>query len=518
MLRQKRSFAVAVCVALGAGATLAAQGTPGPVPGTFQGPSSSQTPYVVPSSSGWESVSIVSVGDPATNGYRMVGIPDGLGALAGRFVGGRYVDTSDFMTVFMNHELGATVGIPRAHGQPGAFVSQWTIALDTLGAARGEDLVQNVQVWDSVSGRHIHSPTAVFGRLCSADLPARNAFYNPATGRGFDGRIFMSGEEVGAEGRGFAHVVTGAQKGTSFELAHLGRFSYENAVAHPNTGDQTVVVGLDDSTPGQIYIYRGTKKFTGNPARMAGLTGGKLYGLRVLDGGDNYRNRPVALENNGAIQGRFVLQDVSVDAVGSGVTLQETSVSRGVTEFARPEDGAWDPTNPGVFYFVTTGASIDGKFQSSKLYKLTFDDVRTRSGGKIELVIDRASLPIPSSPLFPQFDNITVASNGNVFIQEDSGNNPYLSRIWRVNPKTETATELFMSDPALFGATPPAPFNQDEEHSGIIEVTNLVRPASWFQAGRRYFLGVTQAHYPIPGELVEGGQFYLLASPTPLGP
>jgi hypothetical protein len=163
---------------------------------------------------------------------------------------------------------------------------------------------------------------------------------------------------------------------------------------------------------------------------------------------------------------------------------------------------------------VTTGTSLGGRIQSSKLYKLTFDDIGSRLGGKIELVVDRAALPPNGSPLFAQFDNIAVASNGHVFIQEDPGNNAYLARIWRVNPRTETATELFAADPAKFLAPPP-PFNQDEEHSGIIEVTSLVRSASWFQRGRRYLLGVTQAHYPIPGELVEGGQFYMLASPAP---
>jgi hypothetical protein len=464
-------------------------------------------------------VSIISVGDPALNGYRMVGIPDGLGALAGRFNAGRYTDTSRFMTVFMNHELGATAGIPRAHGQPGAFVSQWTLSLDTLSAVRGEDLVQDVFTWNVAGRFHVHDPSAVFGRLCSADLAAPRAFFNPTTRRGFDGRIFLDGEEVGLEGRAWGHVLTGSLKGTSYELPHLGRFSWENAVAHPNTGDRTIVMGLDDSTPGQLYVYRGTKASSGSPVRRAGLVGGKLYGVRVIDGGPNYGGKPVALENNGAIQGRFILQDVSAAAAAaSGAALQDLSMSLKVTEFARPEDGAWDTSNPRVFYFVTTGATIGGKFQSSKLYKLTFDDLQTRSAGRIELVLDRASLPIPNSPLFPQFDNITVGADGMVYVQEDPGNNPYLARTWRVNPKTETAVEIFISDPARFTPPTPAPFNADEENSGIIEVTSHVRSAPWFESGRRYFLGVMQAHYPIAGELVEGGQFYMLASPRPAAP
>jgi len=37
---------------------------------------------------------------------------------------------------------------------------------------------------------------------------------------------------------------------------------------------------------------------------------------------------------------------------------------------------------------------------------------------------------------------------------------------------------------------------QDEESSGIIEVTDLVHSARWFDKGRRYFLADMQAHYP----------------------
>ncbi len=101
-------------------------------------------------------------------------------------------------------------------------------------------------------------------RLCSADLPPHAAFFDPLSGKGFDGRIFMNGEERGDEGRGFAHIVTGAEKGDSYELPALGRFSWENAVPHPAAGDRTIVMGLDDSTPGQVYVYIGTKTSHGS--------------------------------------------------------------------------------------------------------------------------------------------------------------------------------------------------------------------------------------------------------------
>lgn len=502
----------------------AGQIVPGTAPGTFVGPTSSQTPYVVPLSTapGWATAALISVGDPADNGYTMVGIPDGLGVLAGRFSGGRYVDHRRYMTVFMNHELPAGSGIPRAHGQNGAFVSQWTIHLDSLRVTRGEDLIQRVFAWDPATSQHVFAPTAQFGRLCSADLPAVTAFFNPRTGRGFKGRLFMDGEEIGAEGRGVAHIVTGPDKGTSYELPHLGRFSWENSVAHPNTGDNTVVIGLDDSTPGQVYVYVGTKRKTGNPVERAGLVGGKLYGVKVTNGGANYGGGAVTHENNGPIAGTFVLADVTPNPLdptdfgaGSGARLQTRSVARGVTEFARPEDGAWDTRNPRVFYFVVTGATIDGRGQSARLYKLTFDNAANPTGGTIELIVDRAALTPPgqTEPTFAQFDNITVDGDGAILVQEDPGNTPYIAKTWKVNPVTKTATAILQSDPERFGTPPRAPFNVDEESSGIIEVTNLVRSAWWFDKDRRYYLADLQAHYLIPGELVEGGQLYLVASP-----
>ena len=77
-------------------------------------------------------------------------------------------------------------------------------------------------------------------------------------------------------------------------------------------------------------------------------------------------------------------------------------------------------------------------------------------------------------------------------------------------PGTEPGTFI-----GPFALPTPSPFNQDEENSGIIEVTDIVRSANSYEKGRRYFLADTQAHYPIPGELFEGGQLYLIASPKP---
>jgi len=482
--------------------------------GSSTGPSSSQSPFIVPTAPGWDVTSLLTVGDSAKDApYVMVGIPDGLGATAGKIAqNGRYVADDAYITVLMNHEVRPGLGVPRAHGKDGAFVSQWTVHLNSLQVRSGEDLTKRVVTWSN--GAWADTTGSIgFNRFCSADLPARTAFFNPRTGKGFAGRIFMNGEEAGNEGRAFGHVASGDELGTTYELPYLGKFSWENSVAHPNAGDRTIVVGLDDSTPGQVYVYVGEKSMTGNPVERSGLQGGKLYGIKVTNGGANYVGGPVTLESAGSIQGEFALQDVSPFAVGTGAALQSASVAQGVTEFARPEDGAWDTRNPRAFYYVTTGATLGGVAQTARLYKLTFDSISNPTGGRIELVLDSASLIGTDGSAARSFDNITVDGDGNVIVQEDPGNTPYIAKTWKVNPATRQAVQIFESDRDRFVSGSAGFLTQDEENSGVIEVTDIVKRANWYRDDRRYYLGVTQAHYPIAGELVEGGQLYLMASP-----
>ena len=492
--------------------------TPGAVPGTYLGPSTLQTPYVNPTAPGWEVISLLTVGESAQEEfYPMVGIPDGLGALAGKVdEHGNVIADKAYMTVLMNHEIPEGQGSVRVHGQVGAFVSQWTVHLNTLQVKWGQDLIRDVFGWNSnTDGYDLVNGLAEsqLGRLCSADLPAWTGLYNPATGRGFDGRIFMSGEEVGNEGRAFAHVLTGTEKGRSYELAYHGKFSWENIVAHPSSGDKTIVVGLDDSTPGQVYVYVGDKRSSGNPVERAGLHGGRLLGIKVTNGGANYGGGAVARENAGAITGTFVLENVTDVATGTGAVLNSTSITRGVTNFARPEDGQWDTQNPNVFYFVTTGATIDGASQTARLYRLTFNSLTNPTGGTIQLVRDSATLTGTDGQTARTFDNLTVDGDGFVLVQEDPGGSSYIAKTWRINGSTGASVQILESDRSRFISGSPFFLTIDEESSGIIEVTDIMRAANWYEEGRRYFLADMQSHNSLPNPFVQGGQLYLVISP-----
>jgi hypothetical protein len=482
-MNKKQLAAIGAALATAtAGTAFAAQG------GTQAGPSSSQSPYVVPTAKGVKIESLITVGDSVnekwdnSTPYRYVGIPDGQGAF----------DNGDgTFTLLSNHELPGNRGIARDHGAAGSFVSRWTIDKETFEVLDGEDLIKQVATWNG-SGWNAPGSGVALSRLCSADLALRSAFFNPETKRGYPRRILLSGEEAGTEGRGFAHFLGGR----SFEIPAVGKMSFENVVANPGTGNRTVTVSLDDSTPGELYVYAGDKTKRGNAVQRAGLDNGSLFGVAV----EGYPAEDVAA---GIPSGtRFTGFDHGDVRAKSGADLQAESTAGAVTKFRRPEDGAWDPQDPNVFYFVTT-ASFN---EPSRLWRLTFDDARDPGkGGVIDMLLD-------GSEGQRMFDNMTIDARGRrIIIQEDPGNNSYLAAVWSYDVRSDTLTKVAQHDPARFVAGAPGYLGtQDEESSGVIDASQIL--------GRGWYLGNSQIHLAHPdAELVEHGQMWAMYVPDNSG-
>ncbi|MGH2901020.1 MAG: hypothetical protein ACRDMZ_20260, partial [Solirubrobacteraceae bacterium] len=178
------SAGAAVLALAAAPAAVAAVGT------GLKGPSTTTSPYVLPIADGVEVTSLLTVGDlPAGNGYRMVGIPDGLGARRAPTAAGK-------LELFMNQELTSGVGIVRAHGQKGAFVSDYTIDRASLAVNSGQDLMGpgDISYWNYPTGTYGATPSAAspvgsnplflaqlaaFGRFCSGTLSDPGQLYNP---------------------------------------------------------------------------------------------------------------------------------------------------------------------------------------------------------------------------------------------------------------------------------------------------------------------------------------------------
>ncbi|PPD41243.1 MAG: hypothetical protein CTY15_13835 [Methylocystis sp.] len=467
------------------------------------GPSTTTAPYLKPLQPGVSFVSILTAGDavgakPEGGPWRMVGVPDGLGAF----------DNGDgTITVLMDHELKPDAGVARAHGAVGAFISKLVIDKATLRVVSAADLIRGVKVYNVQTGGY-ESSTAPLANLCSADLAGGSAFYDAESKLGHDGRIFLSGEENMPEGRPFAHFVTGAEAGNSYELAFLGNMAFENLVAHPRAGRRTIVAMMDDSHPlGQVYFYVGEKQAAGEAVEKAGLAHGRLYGLK-------FDAAPVEPTDRTPEPARFSLVDLGDVSKLSGKELDALSKAQGVTDFQRPEDGAWHTLDPNRFYFNTT-AAFD---LPSRLWAATFDDfAHPERGGTLRPLLDGSDRLVPkgASERYHMLDNMTVAADGQVFLQEDPGRPGYLPHILQFDPKSGELAALAAFDGSLFGRRGDGGLTDDEESSGIIDVTPLLGSPK-----QRAFLLSAQAHYkfaPQDGkdEIVQGGQLLLMRQDLP---
>ena len=483
------------------------------------GPTTTIMPYLFPSREGVDVTALLTIRDkPAENGYRMVGIPDGLGLIPG----------TDRFTLLMNHELaGAAIGTTRKHGSKGAFVSKWTIERSTLKVLSGEDLItapEKVYTWDATAKKYVAGTTA-FNRFCSADLPDTAAFLNGT--KGTSSRLFMNGEETDS-GRAWAHIATGTNAGESWELPRMGRSPFENLVASPFSKDKTIVIGLDDGSantapvatnfPCQLFIYIGTKQETGNDIERAGLTNGKLYSLRLPRTGGFVTEESNEFGLGDAASGyvasaRFEIVELGTAGDVSGmaqVDIEKDAIAKNVLRMQRIEDGAWDPrvANKNNFYFVTT-ASIT---TNSRLWSLKFDDLDApERGGTLTALLK-------GTEGHRMLDNMCIDAQTRILLQEDPGLTNRLAKVWLYGIDSKAFLEVAYHNPVLFDPDLSSFtiggksyfLTSDEESSGIIDASSVL--------GDGWFLAVVQAHRNIAAtepELVEEGQLLALyVNPT----
>ncbi len=469
---------------------------------TAVGPSTTTEPYLRPSIAGVKLVSVLTAGD-SVGGYRMVGIPDGLGAF--RSGHGEF-------TLLMNHEIPGTAGIARAHGSKGAFVSRWTINPETLKVVKGQDHVpspNHVFTWDATTKSYVKG-TTVWERHCSADLAAPSAYY--AHGRGTQERIFLNGEEVN-EGRAWARIATGVNTGEAWQLPRLGKLAFENCVACPYPQEKTIVAATDDGNldtsptpasgrPSEVYFYIGNKQNQGHPIERAGLTNGSLYGLKISVDGVTVKeeSNQYGLGNatSGYVgKGRFELHNLGDVSGLTGGDLEAASIAADVARLQRCEDGAWDPREKrqNDFYFVTTASATS----NCRLWRLRFDDIEyPENGGTIEILLR-------GDEGHRMLDNVTIDRLGRILMDEDPGGNDRIAKIWLYAIDTREFIQVAAHNPRFFDPDSKKPefITNDEESSGIIDAAHIL--------GEGWFLLDVQSHKASSDpELFEGGQLLAL--------
>jgi hypothetical protein len=494
------------------------------------GPSTASTPYVRPTLPGYETISVLTVDNTGATAddvilkvgggsYGLNGLPDGTGAF----------DNGDgTFTVLVNHEIGSTNGAMRAHGSTGAYVSKLIVSKSTLAVVAGEDLMKQVFGWNSaLQQSNAAAAPFAFTRFCSADLPEPTAFFNAASGLGSSARIFLHGEESGATGWLQATVATGADAGKSYSLGKFnlatnqsglaGIGGWENALANPLAQDKTVVVGTNDGGTGimnnALAVYVGSKQATGSEVEKAGLMNGTLKFVRV---------------NGSAFE--ITDNNTRATAITSGTPFVLSATTS--TVFSRPEDGAWNPQNPNQFYFVTTdrfdqvGDGLGSLVGQTRLWRLNFADIKNPDlGGTIDLLIDGRTV---NGEKVNMLDNIAVnAATGHLLLEEDVGGSPHNGKIWDYDPATDVLVKIAKHDPARFGdrsggvsTAATAPYNNDEEASGIIDITPIMAASSMHRGNPReaWYISSDQAHYGTgtTSAQVEGGQIFVLHEIAPL--
>ena len=474
--------------------------------------------------------------------YLVPGIPDGLGV----------IKNGNSLRVITTHEWSATNAVAAGRTSAGglvsgSFLSDMTYDLKTQKVTKAVDLFKDVVWYDYTTGKYGQTPVAPAGalvkdsfgtlnhsyllnRFCSGSLAPAGSFFDKASGYGFTDAVFLAGEEGGDESRAFATNLTNGQL---VQLPALGLAAWENVIPAPTKGKTTVLMTNEDgsATDSQQWMYVGTKTKTGTWYEKAGFTNGKSYVVAAAAG--------AVVANDAEIRTKYgknkplpiSFAEVNIKANGKDQNIEANA--KGI-EFARVEDGHFDPKKPNDYYFVTTQSDSDPLNKAvaattpnpatptvsrdgGALWRIRFNDVsKPLSGATLELLLDGSESIYMSKP-----DNISVDSFGNVLIQEDPGNNAHLARIvsYRISDGKVGTIAQFKAE--YFTSTGASFITQDEESSGIVDVTTELRTSKSDTAS--YYMFVAQIHAtpakarpdldPADATLakaVEGGQWYIL--------
>lgn len=230
------------------------------------------------------------------------------------------------------------------------------------------------------------------------------------------GPLYLSGGEWGGNSKGV--FMTSPLKNAddaqfASMLPAMGQWSVENAVAIGKDafpGKTIVFIGDDTSDnevpSGQLAMYMGDH---------GDLTGGKLYGLKVVSEGISY-------EMDMAEGQEYDVEFVEYEQ-RTYEELEAESREKGITGFSRVEDIDWrkgSAENNREIYFAVTGRKKDALLNKGTFYGRVYKvvlDANDPTKAKITCVLDGDKLE-GKAKAFHSPDNILVTEN-YVYIQED---------------------------------------------------------------------------------------------------
>lgn len=488
--------------------------------------------YVLSKNAAVDIKAIATVGDSVT-GTMVRGIPDGMGA---------YDNGRGGISLLSVHEISTSNAFAlkgKSSTAPwGTSITKFTVSKNTNAVTNVQNFMQKVNFYNYTTGKYQETPAGAapvgataglfdwgISRFCSATYAAAGTFIH--NGVGYEGGLFFAGEESGDESRGFAFD----EEGTGYQLPRMGMMSFENIMPSLKPGANTVAIASEDgaATDSQLYVYAGKKQSTGTAIDKAGLTNGDLHVMNIPSVKSDNLFRTTVGKNK-----KVAVEFVKVDWNTTTPLFAKESREKGTT-MARVEDGHWDPSNPNVFYFVTTESNKDPiatapnpatptvSRDGGALWRLTFKDAQNpAAGAELEMLLNGGESVYMAKP-----DNITVTENGKyILIQEDPGNNAALARIiaYRVSDSKLAVVAQFDANKFIKGGS--EFMTEDEESSGIIDATKLLaKPgdtkAYFFFNAQVHTAGSIAARPDLVGrnaakkdaintKTVEGGQFYVM--------
>ncbi|MEI6254468.1 MAG: hypothetical protein WCP30_16855, partial [Mycobacteriaceae bacterium] len=515
--------------------------------------SSAQGPYAIPAAKGVTIQPLLTVGETTTltsgavpDGYRLTGIPDGMGA---------YQDEQGLVHVFMNHEFGDgrpdregiiyTIPVVDEPGIKGAYISEIILDPQTGAVVSADNAFNQAKQWNpatqtfddyTAQWRDLTTDTYKFAKFCSGFLGGPES--------GLLDRIFFTGEEDVAPDPTFDRLggeTVAVADGVAYALPEMGHFQKENAIVLP-TPDATKTYLLIPEDRGildsQLYLYAGTKvPDDPNPIVRNGLVNGDLYVFRADD--PQVHGETEFGMGDGTLQGQWVKIPKDI-ALGDQAALETFVQSVNAFDFVRVEDGATSKSESGVFYFTATGnGRPDGVDPSpnpwGRVYEMRFDNpVDPLAGAGLTTLIQAQNQYDPV--INP--DNLDTDIQGRLTIQENvnrewRGEGNFTTgecRVWSYDTKTGGLTQLAQLSqlPAepVWGTKRNPAIGGTWESSGVIDVSQFFGAGSWLfdvQANtldnNDVYKLITGTDGPPPGssfEVFDGGQLILLRTANTL--
>jgi hypothetical protein len=283
----------------------------------------------------------------------------------------------------------------------------------------------------------------------------------------------------------------------------MGRLNHENGVAIPGYGHPVLLTGDDtfttDPAQSQLYLYQAASR------KQLWNDNGALYGF-VSDTAGYNDYYDFTQGDTTSITGHFTAMDPTA-AKGTQSALESDSDTKGVFQFLRIEDIAYDRNDPNIVYFADSGraASSAGAnpyaSTNGRIFKMVLDPTDPTVVTSLSILIEGEGFALKDVTAIHQPDNLETTetgllvtedpSSGNQFAAGDTSANATTARVWRYDFTGMTKAVVARVDQSTDEATGDVD-NAGAGNQGAWEASGIIDVSRYYGDGA--FLITVQAH------------------------